>query len=251
MGPLDQSSFFSWLDWILLNPNLSNIGYITIGDSWPINQRRDHFQKFQQTGRFNSVCKLAIFKIESHKSLSILQPQNGEKKSELLPTSWNSNKELYTLRYRSNDDKSSLLLKAITVDSSLIFNLMVNADNGMKAVWFLIMCWCQLGPFYFHYFLVFFLWQDSTTDKVTDMTMNISDYINEANLQSFERLVTFNLFMFYSSLNNGFIAWHIMSLFLMQYLYNIICSTQCFIYSPDDICVCPGKSGNMSIFNDN
>ncbi|KAF7711362.1 proteasome inhibitor PI31 subunit [Silurus meridionalis] len=79
------------------------------------------------------------------------EPIPGEKKSELLPASWNTNKELYTLRYRSNDDKFNLLLKAITVDSSLIFNLM-----------------------------------DSATDKVTDMTVNVSDYVNEASLQSFE-----------------------------------------------------------------
>ncbi|KAF5902951.1 thiamine transporter 1-like, partial [Clarias magur] len=79
------------------------------------------------------------------------QSQNEEKKSELLPPSWNSNKELYTLRYRSNDDTSTLLLKAMTADSTLIFNLM-----------------------------------DSATEKVTDLTVNVSDYINESNLQSFE-----------------------------------------------------------------
>ncbi|KAM9483770.1 proteasome inhibitor PI31 subunit-like [Clarias gariepinus] len=79
------------------------------------------------------------------------ESQNEEKKSELLPPSWNSNKELYTLRYRSNDEKSTLLLKAMTVDSILIFNLM-----------------------------------DSATEKVTDLTVNVSDYINESNLQSFE-----------------------------------------------------------------
>ncbi|XP_051997005.1 proteasome inhibitor PI31 subunit-like [Xyrauchen texanus] len=78
-------------------------------------------------------------------------PRDGEKKSELLPSGWNESKELYTLRYRSNDDKSSILLKAFTVDSTLIFNLM-----------------------------------DSTTEKVTDLTVNISDYVDEANLQTFE-----------------------------------------------------------------
>ncbi|KAF4083591.1 hypothetical protein AMELA_G00143710 [Ameiurus melas] len=79
------------------------------------------------------------------------EPLHGEKKSELLPAAWNTNKELYTLRYRSNDDKSNLLLKAITVDSSLIFNLM-----------------------------------DSATDKVTDLTVSVGDYVNETNLHSFE-----------------------------------------------------------------
>ncbi|XP_076869925.1 proteasome inhibitor PI31 subunit [Brachyhypopomus gauderio] len=79
------------------------------------------------------------------------EPQDGEKKSELLPTTWNANKELYTLRYRSNDDTYNLLLKAITVDSTLIFNLM-----------------------------------DPATDKVTDLTVTVSDYVDEANLQIFE-----------------------------------------------------------------
>ncbi|KAI4902867.1 hypothetical protein NFI96_020693 [Prochilodus magdalenae] len=79
------------------------------------------------------------------------EPRDGEKKSELLPAAWNASKELYTLRYRSNDDKSNLLLKAITVDSTLIFNLM-----------------------------------DSATDKVTDLTVSVSDYVDEASLQSFE-----------------------------------------------------------------
>lgn len=53
------------------------------------------------------------------------QPKDGEKSSELLPPGWNESNELYALRYRSNDDRSSLLLKAFTVDSTLIFNLMV------------------------------------------------------------------------------------------------------------------------------
>jgi len=53
------------------------------------------------------------------------QPKDGEKSSELLPPGWNESNELYALRYRSNDDRSNLLLKAFTVDSTLIFNLMV------------------------------------------------------------------------------------------------------------------------------
>ncbi|XP_062852814.1 proteasome inhibitor PI31 subunit [Trichomycterus rosablanca] len=81
------------------------------------------------------------------------EPKDGEKKSELLPTAWNVSKDLYTLRYRSNNDKSNLLLKAIRVDSSLIFNLM-----------------------------------DSATDKVTDLTINVFDYTDETNLQSFENV---------------------------------------------------------------
>lgn len=58
--------------------------------------------------------------------LLTLQPRDGDRKSELLPTGWNTSGELYTLRYRSNDDKSNLLFKAITVDSTLIFNVMVS-----------------------------------------------------------------------------------------------------------------------------
>uniref|UniRef100_A0A9J8B550 Proteasome inhibitor PI31 subunit n=1 Tax=Cyprinus carpio carpio TaxID=630221 RepID=A0A9J8B550_CYPCA len=79
------------------------------------------------------------------------EPKDGEKSSELLPPGWSESKELYALRYRSNDDKSNLLLKAFTVDSTLIFNLM-----------------------------------DSTTEKVTDLTVNVSEYVDEANLQTFE-----------------------------------------------------------------
>uniref|UniRef100_A0A8C1QGC2 Proteasome inhibitor PI31 subunit n=1 Tax=Cyprinus carpio TaxID=7962 RepID=A0A8C1QGC2_CYPCA len=79
------------------------------------------------------------------------EPKDGEKKSELLPPGWNESKDLYALRYRSSDDKSNLLLKAFTVDSTLIFNLM-----------------------------------DSKTEKVTDLTLNISEYVEEANLQTFE-----------------------------------------------------------------
>ncbi|KAA0713511.1 Proteasome inhibitor PI31 subunit [Triplophysa tibetana] len=74
-----------------------------------------------------------------------------EEEIRMLPAGWNGSKELYTLRYRSNDDKSNLLLKAFTVDSTLIFNLM-----------------------------------DSKTEKVTDLTVNVNEYIAEGNLQTFE-----------------------------------------------------------------
>ncbi|KPP75133.1 proteasome inhibitor PI31 subunit-like [Scleropages formosus] len=60
------------------------------------------------------------------------EPQTSDKKSELLPQGWNGNKELYTLRYQSSDDKSRLLVKAITVDSSLIFNLMNTEELKTK-----------------------------------------------------------------------------------------------------------------------
>ncbi|TRY77733.1 hypothetical protein DNTS_027899 [Danionella cerebrum] len=79
------------------------------------------------------------------------EAKDGEKKSELLPRGWSESKELYAFRYRSNDDKTNFLLKAFTVDSSLIFNLM-----------------------------------DSTTEKVSDLTVSISEYVDEASLHTFE-----------------------------------------------------------------
>ncbi|XP_018597754.1 proteasome inhibitor PI31 subunit [Scleropages formosus] len=82
------------------------------------------------------------------------EPQTSDKKSELLPQGWNGNKELYTLRYQSSDDKSRLLVKAITVDSSLIFNLM-----------------------------------DMTTEQVSDLTVNVSDYVDADNLLTFDRVL--------------------------------------------------------------
>ncbi|XP_076123897.1 proteasome inhibitor PI31 subunit [Alosa pseudoharengus] len=79
------------------------------------------------------------------------EPRDGDRKSELLPAGWNTSGELYTLRYRSNDDKSNLLFKAITVDSTLIFNVM-----------------------------------DSATEQVSDLTVNVSDYIDAEHLHEFE-----------------------------------------------------------------
>ncbi|XP_076601681.1 proteasome inhibitor PI31 subunit [Chaetodon auriga] len=52
------------------------------------------------------------------------EPRSTDKKSELLPADWNSNKELYTLRYEAKDSDTQLLLKAISADSTLIFNVM-------------------------------------------------------------------------------------------------------------------------------
>ncbi|XP_063070870.1 proteasome inhibitor PI31 subunit [Engraulis encrasicolus] len=79
------------------------------------------------------------------------EPRDGEKKSELLPATWNGNQDLYSLRYRSNDDKSTLLVKAIIVDSTLIFNVM-----------------------------------DSTTEQVSDLTVSVSDYVDDQHLQDFD-----------------------------------------------------------------
>ncbi|KAF7664243.1 hypothetical protein LDENG_00182570 [Lucifuga dentata] len=79
------------------------------------------------------------------------QPRSSDKKSELLPADWNSNKELYTLRYKAIDSETHLLLKAITFDSTLIFNLM-----------------------------------NSNTQQVSDLTVNINDHVNADQLQEFD-----------------------------------------------------------------
>ncbi|KAM4587662.1 proteasome inhibitor PI31 subunit [Odontesthes bonariensis] len=79
------------------------------------------------------------------------EPRSSDKKSELLPADWSSNKELYSLRYKAKDSDTQLLLKAITVDSALIFNLM-----------------------------------NSSTQQVSDLTVNISDHVNADQLQTFD-----------------------------------------------------------------
>ncbi|GCB75208.1 hypothetical protein scyTo_0018976, partial [Scyliorhinus torazame] len=78
---------------------------------------------------------------------------SDEKKKELLPTGWNANQELYTLRYSSDHDQKVLLLKAITVDSSLIINVMN----------------CQ-------------------SEQVVDLTVNLNDYISSDHLQQYDRV---------------------------------------------------------------
>ncbi|XP_026205247.1 proteasome inhibitor PI31 subunit [Anabas testudineus] len=79
------------------------------------------------------------------------EPRSSDKKSELLPADWSINKELYSLRYRANDSDSQLLLKAIVVDSTLIFNLM-----------------------------------NSGTQQVSDLTVNVSDHVNADQLRTFD-----------------------------------------------------------------
>ncbi|XP_023248830.1 proteasome inhibitor PI31 subunit [Seriola lalandi dorsalis] len=78
-------------------------------------------------------------------------PLSSDKKSELLPADWSSNKELYSLRYKPSDSDTQLLLKAISVDSTLIFNLM-----------------------------------NSSTQQVSDLTVNISDHVNTEQLRTFD-----------------------------------------------------------------
>ncbi|XP_041836540.1 proteasome inhibitor PI31 subunit [Melanotaenia boesemani] len=79
------------------------------------------------------------------------EPRISDKKSELLPADWSSNKELYSLRYKAKDKDTQILLKAITVDSALIFNLM-----------------------------------NASTQQVSDLTVNISDHVNADQLHMFD-----------------------------------------------------------------
>ncbi|CAK6974465.1 proteasome inhibitor PI31 subunit [Scomber scombrus] len=79
------------------------------------------------------------------------EPRSSDKKSELLPSDWSSNKELYSLRYKAKDGDVQLLLKAIAVDSTLIFNLM-----------------------------------NSSTQQVSDLTVNISDHVDADQLRTFD-----------------------------------------------------------------
>lgn len=60
-----------------------------------------------------------------------LQAGADERKSELLPAGWEANKEVYTLRYKSTDDARELLLKAITVEDSMILNVMVSTHVSL------------------------------------------------------------------------------------------------------------------------
>lgn len=79
------------------------------------------------------------------------EPRSSDKKSELLPADWSSNKELYSLRYKAKDSDTQLLLKAIAVDSTLIFNLMTPG-----------------------------------TQQVSDLTVNISDHVDADQLHTFD-----------------------------------------------------------------
>lgn len=78
-------------------------------------------------------------------------PSSSEKKSELLPADWSQSKELYSLRYKAKDSDSQLLLKAIAVDATLIFNLM-----------------------------------NLRTEQMSDLTVNISDHVDADHLQTYD-----------------------------------------------------------------
>ncbi|XP_021544636.1 proteasome inhibitor PI31 subunit isoform X1 [Neomonachus schauinslandi] len=80
------------------------------------------------------------------------QPGPSDKKSELLPAEWNSNKDLYVLRYESKDGSRKLLVKAVTVENSMIINVL-----------------------------------ESGSQQVSDLTLNLDDYIDSEHLADFHR----------------------------------------------------------------
>ncbi|KAK1337350.1 hypothetical protein QTO34_001976 [Cnephaeus nilssonii] len=80
------------------------------------------------------------------------QPDPSDKKSELLPVGWNNNKDLYVLRYESKDGSRKLLVKAVTVEKSMIVNVL---EYGSQ--------------------------------QVSDLTLNLDDYIDSENLLDFPR----------------------------------------------------------------
>ncbi|XP_053309341.1 proteasome inhibitor PI31 subunit [Spea bombifrons] len=71
--------------------------------------------------------------------------------SERLPDGWGDNKELYTLRYGT--DASRFLLKALTVEGTLIVNIM-----------------------------------DLRSEKVCDLTLDVAVYVDSAHLQQYDRV---------------------------------------------------------------
>ncbi|XP_028667860.1 proteasome inhibitor PI31 subunit [Erpetoichthys calabaricus] len=80
------------------------------------------------------------------------EPGTNEKKSEMLPADWNKSRELYTLRYQSNDE-TNVLLKAILVDSTVIFNMM-----------------------------------NFKTNQVSDLIVNLTEHVDDDHLQDFGRV---------------------------------------------------------------
>ncbi|XP_026547774.1 proteasome inhibitor PI31 subunit, partial [Notechis scutatus] len=86
-----------------------------------------------------------------------LQAAPNERKSEMLPAGWNADKELYTLRYRLKDDSHDLLVKAILMDNSIILNVM-----------------------------------DPKTQKVTDLTLKVTDFVDPEHLADFDKQTNSN-----------------------------------------------------------
>ncbi|NXO01006.1 PSMF1 inhibitor, partial [Rhinopomastus cyanomelas] len=93
-----------------------------------------------------------------------------ERKSELLPVGWEANKEVYTLRYKSTDDAHELLLKAIMVEDSMILNVM-----------------------------------DRSSQKVADVTLTVTDYINPEHLDDFHKVYK-NMEELRTRIDSGIIA---------------------------------------------
>uniref|UniRef100_A0A3P8WYT5 Proteasome inhibitor PI31 subunit n=1 Tax=Cynoglossus semilaevis TaxID=244447 RepID=A0A3P8WYT5_CYNSE len=81
------------------------------------------------------------------------EPRATDKKSELLPPDWSSNKDVYTLRYQEKKPSADqkLLLKGVTVDSTLIFNLM-----------------------------------NLNTHQLSDLTVNVLDHVDIDHLHTFD-----------------------------------------------------------------
>ncbi|XP_037108518.1 proteasome inhibitor PI31 subunit [Syngnathus acus] len=78
---------------------------------------------------------------------------SSDKKSELLPSGWSSNKEIYTLRYASEPGDAQLLLKALVVDSALVFNLM-----------------------------------NRSTQQRSDVIVNLNEHVEAGHLRTFDRV---------------------------------------------------------------
>ncbi|XP_077435058.1 proteasome inhibitor PI31 subunit isoform X3 [Vanacampus margaritifer] len=81
------------------------------------------------------------------------EARSSDKKSELLPSEWSSNKVEYALRYASEMGDAQLLLKALLVDSALVFNLM-----------------------------------NRSTQQSSDMIVNLNEHVDAAHLRTFDRV---------------------------------------------------------------
>ncbi|KAL7975953.1 hypothetical protein Chor_005511 [Crotalus horridus] len=92
--------------------------------------------------------------------------------SEMLPAGWNADKELYTLRYRLKDDSHDLLVKAILMDNSIILNVM-DTLRGVQLPASLLFLSLSI--------------QDPKTQKVADLTLKVTDYVDPEHLADFDR----------------------------------------------------------------
>ncbi|XP_019716085.1 proteasome inhibitor PI31 subunit isoform X1 [Hippocampus comes] len=81
------------------------------------------------------------------------EARSSDKKSELLPSDWSGNKVEYALRYASEQGDAQLLLKALLVDSALVFNLM-----------------------------------NRSTQQSSDVIVNLNEHVDAAHLRTFDRV---------------------------------------------------------------